>query len=77
MKGLSLKCSIGVLNLVLAVSLSSACADDGRVFGENDSRGRTDITADKIQIKSRAGVKESVFDGAVTVKQGDVTLSCD
>jgi lipopolysaccharide export system protein LptA len=77
MKGLSLRLSIGVLNLVLAVSLSSACADDGRLFGENDSRGRTDITADKFQTKSRAGVKESVFDRNVTLKLDNVTLSCD
>ena len=77
MKGLSLKLCIGVLVLVPAALLSAVYAENDRPVARQGAQGTIDITADKIQIKSRAGVEESVFNGNVTVKQGDVTLSCD
>jgi len=75
MKGLSLKLSVSVPNLVLAVMLLTVYAGNDQVVGGKNSQELTYITANKTSFGHRAN--ERIFEGNVALKQADVSLSCD
>ena len=79
MKSLSLKLSVAVLIAFLftAVFLPAAYAASDQVIGGKNSQDQIDIAAKKVTMKPSPGGREAIFEGKVTVKQGDITLLCD
>ena len=63
--------------LVVAGVLSAAYAEKDQVIGGKNSQDQIDITAKKVTVKPCPDGKETIFEGKVTAKQGDVTLLCD
>ena len=77
MKGFSIKIGIVALTLAFAVLPRAAYTQNGKALGGKNSAGKVDVASKRFTSRSCAEGRESIFEGNVTAKQGDVTLLCD
>jgi len=77
MKGLLIKTSIVALSLALAALAPDAYSENGKATGGKNSAGKVDVDAKKFTSRPSADGRESIFEGNVKAKQGDITLLCD
>ena len=76
-KVFSIKISIMVLSLALTMLPRAAHTENGQVISRKNPEGTVDVTSKKFTSRPCADGREAIFEGNVTVKQGDITLLCD
>ncbi|MGO9118229.1 MAG: LptA/OstA family protein [Desulfomonilaceae bacterium] len=77
MKGFSIKISIVVLILALALLPQVANTENGQVISGKSSEGTVDVASKKVIIRPCSEGRETIFEGDVKAKQRDITLFCD
>lgn len=77
MKGFLIKISIVALSMALAVLAPAAYSENGQAIGGKNSAGKVDVASKTFTSRPCADGRESIFEGNVTAKQGDITLLCD